>query len=424
MSEAFLHYIWKHRLLDTQALVTQDGRPLEIIHPGQVNNNAGPDFFNARIRIRETVWAGNVEIHLKSSDWLKHGHQDDAAYANCVLHVVYEDDQPVNMAANNMPVLELKNRFAKTLWNNYRLMMDNQRWIACQSRLNEVDEITRKMWLQRVMVERLEEKTSYIRELLDQFKNDWEEVLFLLLAKNFGFRINALPFEMTARAIGWRCIQRYRSSVLHLEALFFGVSGLLPEFRDDERVRRWRADFNGFQSLHRFKLLSAENWKFMRMRPNNFPTLRIAQFCAFYGKADYLVSSILKINSPEMAQTIFQLSLDKYWETHFRPGSSSPGSVKKIGADAVINLIINTVVPFQFAKGMIEKNELLMEQSLVLLELIHPERNHIIREWEHAGIKPANAVESQALLQLRQAYCDQKKCLNCNIGIKLINSLP
>jgi len=423
MNEFFLHHVWKLKLFSSRDLTTADGEPIEILKTGLHNNDAGPDFFNAQIKIGKTLWAGNVEIHLKSSDWKNHAHEKDKAYDNVILHVVFEDDQPV-MKKNGLliPTLELKGKFDFRLWENYKELQNSNQWIPCQDRVSNVDAFIFNNWLDRLAAERLEKKSAAILVSMEQNRGNWEETFYQHLAKNFGFRINALPFEMLARSLPMLHLTRHKDHLHQLEAMLFGVGGMLENEMKDEYPRSLQIEFAFLKIKFSLKPISVP-WKFLRLRPVNFPTIRIAQFAKLVHRSTHLFSKILECTSLKELEKYFEAGVSDYWQTHFVFDKPSVDRAKNIGKEAFNDIMINTLVPFLFVYGTSRGSDIHRLRALQFLMEIPAENNVIIRNWKHVGVRSGSAYHSQALLQLKNEYCSEKKCLLCSIGNELISHL-
>ncbi len=423
MTEEFLQFVWEQRLFDTTCLYTLKGEKVEILETGIRNDNAGPDFFNARIRLGETLWAGNVEIHIHSSDWYKHGHQNDRTYDNIILHVVQKQDKPVFRADGEaIPTLEL--RYPERLGENYRKLMEAKSWIPCQEKFSQTDRFTLKIGFNRLMIERLQEKTGEITDRHTRNNHNWNETFYQILARNFGFKTNALPFEMVARAMPSSIPGKHRNNLHQLEALFFGQSGLLhEELLGDDYFLELRREYDFLAKKYDLHPLSGHIWKFHRMRPVNFPTLRIAQFAALFHHSEALFSYVTGTSDIREIRKLFQVAASPYWNTHFRFNLPSPEQEKHLGNEATDNLIINTLVPFIFVYGDQTHADHLKDRALMWLDKIPAEGNSVISRWAALGAIPESAFESQALLQLKNKYCDKRRCLECHIGAKLVKSL-
>jgi hypothetical protein len=424
MNENFLHHLWKLKLFNFKKLLTTTGEPIEVIKTGQHNSDAGPDFFNAQVRIGNTLWAGNVEIHLKSSDWKNHAHETDPAYDNVILHVVYENDEDVKRQDGSLiPALELKNKFDSRLWYNYKDLLQSNQWIPCQSHLKNVDEFTLSNWLDRMLTERLERKTETIFSSLLLNNNNWEETFYHHLAGNFGFRLNTLPFEMLAKSLPMIFLAKHKDHLNQLEAMLFGQAGMLENKFCDNYPHELSKEYLFLKNKFTLEPISLHHWKFLRLRPVNFPTIRIAQFAQLVHRSSHLFSKILDSDNLKQLENYFHVDVSDYWNTHFVFDKSSVQQPKHFGTSSVQNIVINTIVPFLFAYGKIKHSEIHQQRALELLDQTPSEKNSIVAKWREAGVESTSAYRSQALLQLRNAYCLEKKCLTCSVGNKIISSL-
>ncbi len=422
MSEEFLHYIWRFQLWNTQNLTTVDGQELNVISTGQHNHDSGPDFFNAKIRIGKTMWAGNVEIHINSSDWVKHQHTYDDAYNNVILHVVYNLDKEVfNSSGQKIPALHAGQYLNDNVYSKY-LSLQKNLWIACGYQLGEVDDFIWRNWLERLLIERLEKKTETLQELMNYTGDDWAETFYIAIAKNFGFTANQMPFEQLAKSIKQSIIARHRKSLLQVEALLFGSAGLLLDHFKDEYPRKLISEFNILQKKYGISPMEGHIWKFLRMRPSNFPTIRLSQFAALITRTESLFSRLIHAKDLEEMRSLFNVSASEYWNSHYSfDKTSATVRMKKLGTFTVDMLLINTVLPFLFLYGKIKGDDAFAMHALSLFEKLPAENNAIIRKWIGFGIKPVSALQSQALLELRKNYCVEKKCLNCTIGLKILD---
>lgn len=422
--EEFLHFVWENRLFFTNNLQTVGGEPLEIINPGRKNTNAGPDFFNAKVKIGETIWAGNIEIHKKASDWEKHNHTGDKAYENVILHVVEEADRKI-VRENGSEIATFEMTWPEQYTRNYQKLLDAQTWIACQEQFHRVDPVVLQLGFNRLMIERLENKTGEIIRRLEQNQQNWNETFYQMLARMFGFKVNAIPFEMLAKAIPMNILGKHKNSLFQLEALLFGTSGLLnEELFGDEYFLELRKEFGFLYKKYNLKPVEAHLWKFMRLRPGNFPTIRIAQLAALIHRSQGLFSKILETETIDELKTLFNVKASEYWDTHYRFNKLSPRkSAKDLGENSINTLIINVVVPFLFVYGEKQNQHHLKNRALEFLEELPPETNSITEKWGNLGVSARSAFESQALLQLKNMHCNLKKCLNCPIGNKLVKQL-
>ncbi|HBL75320.1 MAG: hypothetical protein A2W90_20535 [Bacteroidetes bacterium GWF2_42_66] len=419
MKEDFLHFIWKNRLFSKSNIKTVSGEKLEIISTGTHNFDSGPDFFNAKIRIGNTIWAGNVEIHTKASDWYLHRHNEDDAYNNVILHVVETADREVLVNGKVLPCLVLN--YPAKLKENYLLLLQSEQWIACEDRFRLIDPFEVKFWSGALLSERLLSKTGEIRFILQQNKNDWNETFYQLLARNFGMKTNALPFELLAKATPLNILGKHKNNLFQIEALLFGQSGLLnEELIGDDYFLKLREEYSFLYKKYKLNPIEAHLWKFMRLRPVNFPTIRISQFAQLICKSTALFSKILETESLKTLELFFDVESSEYWANHYRFNKASAKIPKRLGSSAFQNIVINTIAPVLFIYGDINEKHELKDRALRFLDELPAESNSIIDGWEKLEIRAKSAFESQALLQLKNGYCKNKKCLDCRIGAKII----
>ncbi|WP_319479045.1 DUF2851 family protein [uncultured Draconibacterium sp.] len=424
MPEEFLQYIWQNKLFTTNHLQTVEGDRLEIIDQGRKNTDSGPDFFNAKIKLNETTWAGNIEIHKAASDWHKHEHTNDKAYDNVILHVIETED--ITVARSNgeiIPTLILN--YPEQLKHNYQKLINAQTWIACENQFHKVDPILLQLGFNRLMIERLETKTQAIVEQLEQNNNNWEETFFQMLARMFGFKVNAVPFELLAKSLTIQTLLKHKNSLFQLEALLFGNSGLLnQQLLGDDYFIRLRDEYSFLYKKCNLKGIEGHLWKFMRLRPPNFPTIRISQLAALIYQTEGLFSKVLEIESAEELNQLFKVKASEYWDTHYNFNKLSKNTQpKELGDTAAHILIINVIVPFLFVYGEKQNKHQLKNRALGFLENLPAESNSIISKWADLGVQARSAFDSQALLQLKNYYCESKKCLNCQLGVKLVSSV-
>jgi hypothetical protein len=417
MTEEFLHYIWKSRNFDLRNLTTTAGEEVEVIRPGEYNSNAGPDFFNARIKIGGTLWAGNVELHLRASDWTRHRHQTDRAYDTIILHVVHEADESiVDKAGKAYATIELTGRIHSELYKKYLAFRGSTSWNPCGKQAGETPPIVSEAWMERLLVERLQRKAERILDSLKLNQNNWEESFYHQLARNFGFGVNAVPFELLAKSVPFILFSRYRDNLFQLEALLFGQAGLLENHFQESYAQRLQSEYRFLAHKHKLQSMEGSLWKFMRLRPLNFPTVRIAQFAKLLHNRDHLFSGIQEAPSLFSLRSMFSSGVSAFWTTHYHFDSESPQSPKQIGQESVENIIINTVVPFLFVSGMQKGEQHSGDFVLELLGQLKPENNRITRNWKALGLDALNAGRSQSLNELRECYCVPKRCLDCAIG--------
>lgn len=422
MTEEFLHYLWKYRLLNPN-LQLISGESCEIIEVGLHNSNAGPDFFNARIKIGDTIWAGNIEIHIKTSDWYAHRHHLDKAYENVILHVVWQHDKTViGRNGQPLPALEIKDAYHPEIYERYRDFMSSKNWIACENLIRKVDRFVVNNWLDRVMIERLEDKAHEIESQLHFNKNNWEQTFYEFLARNFGFKINALPFDLLAKSLPLNYLGKHKNNKLQIEALLFGQAGFFSHVYKDDYPKKLSKEYKFLHEKYKLVPLDPHIWRFMRLRPSNFPTIRIAQFADLVCQSSHLFSKLVEIDSVKKLSQLFDVSASDYWNSHFHFDKKSPDRTKRLGKTAIQLIVINTLIPFLFVYGKNRNDQSLIERSVKLLDQLPGENNGIIRKWENLGLSTRTAFNTQALIQLKTNYCNHKKCLDCAIGNNLLKS--
>lgn len=420
MQESFVQYLWQTRSFNQNDLRTSTGEPLEILKVGFLNSNSGPDFFNAQIKIGSTRWAGNVEIHTKSSDWYLHKHELDLAYDKVILHLVWENDRKVYR--NNgveIPTLELKGRVKRSLIKTYNELTASTQLIACESQLDAVDSIHVKMQLSKVLIERLEQKSKRIEQLLRINKGDWESACYQVIAKYFGFKVNALPFELLSTTINYHLVRQYSDDLVNLEALFFGQAGFLENEYQDDYPNDLKARFLHIKRKHQLEPLGRHLWKFLRMRPRNFPTIRLAQFSSVWANNNHLFQNCIQAKSIANLRQMFKVETSEYWKSHHHFDKTIKRNMTmRLGENSINVLLINAILPLKFLYLKSIGQD--VDSILDFYESIEPENNRIIRRFDVIGVKAYSAFDSQALLQLKSEYCDLKKCLICKIGNSIL----
>jgi hypothetical protein len=422
MKEAFLHYLWKFKKFDTLNLKTSNSEDITISNVGQYLELAGPDFFNAQITIGNQKWAGNVEIHLKSSDWYVHHHEKDIAYENVILHVVWEHDTEIFRKNNvEISVLELKNYVDKATLDNYQLLMRPKSWIFCEKELNTIDHFVVRNWQERLFFERLERKSEPIELLLRQTNNDWEAVLFCLLARNFGLNTNGDTFFKIASSIPFSIIRKESFEQENLEALLFGNAGLLDGDREDNYFKNLKFNFDYLVHKYQIERSSFEPVQFFKHRPDNFPTIRLSQLARLYHNEQNLFSKVSTINSLSSITALFNVGASAYWQEHYQFDKKSPRKKKMLSKSFIDLIVINTIIPILFAFAKSHGREI-SENLIELINEISPEQNAIIEKFSSFGMKSTNAFETQSLLQLKNEYCNKSKCLECAIGMELLKN--
>lgn len=415
MTEQFLQFIWKNKLFEQKTYAAHTGEPVQIIHPGEQNFNAGPDFQCAKIRIADKIWAGNCEVHINSSDWLKHHHQHDGAYENVILHVVLKNDIPIKAnSGREIPTITLN--FNAQLEENYLQLLSAENWVACAPAPALIEHFYLSQWMTNLSVERLQQRHDDIVNHLMQSKFHWEDIFYLFLAKGFGFKVNATPFELLAKSLPLEILAKHKNSLKQVEALLFGQSGLLEIQANDSYTIELQEEYAFLKKKYQLSSMDAHLWKFLRLRPVNFPTVRIAQFAALIHRSSGLFSKVIEAQTVEELRSLLFSVPSDYWKTHYKFGTLSKALVKHMAEASLELLIVNTIIPFIFVYGKQKKLPDYNEKAINLLEELKPEKNSIIEKWVEMGIEPRNMMESQALLHLKKEYCDKKGCLNCAIG--------
>lgn len=422
MKEEFLHYIWLHKKLNVTKLFTSKGEKIEVLNFGQYLQTAGPDFFNAQLIIDNQKWAGNIEIHLKSSDWYLHNHEKDTNYNNVILHVVWEHDVEIYRKNNSeIPVLELKHYVALNEINNYKNLMLSKAWINCENQISNIDSFTLENWKERLFFERLERKSKLVLELLKETKNDWDAVLFCLLAKNFGLNANGEIIFKMAKALPFPIIRKESNELENLEALFFGSTNLLNADFEDVYFQNLLSKWEFLKSKYKLDGVVYDTLQFYKLRPDNFPTIRLSQLAVLYYSIHNIFEKSIYIKEVKEFYKLFAVSANDYWNTHYNFDKESNFKKRKISKSFIDLIIINTIIPLRFAylNYMGKENS---EEIIDLIRQIQPEKNAIIQKFNYFNIKAKTALDSQSLLQLKKEYCDKNKCLSCNIGINLIKN--
>jgi hypothetical protein len=422
MREEFLHYLWKHKKMSVLKLATTEHENVEVISVGQHNLNSGPDFFNAQLRIGDQLWAGNVEIHLKSSDWFLHNHETDKAYDNVILHVVWEHDTDVFRKDNSkLPTLVLRDFVNDATIKNYHTLMNNsQNWINCETDFANVDDFIIQNWLERLYLERLEEKSKTVETLLKKSNNDWEAVLFKLLAKNFGLKVNGEAFFSLANSIDFSIIRKLHSNAKQLEALLFGQANLLNETIEDAYYIDLQNEYKYLKQKFKLKNEGVLPLHYFRLRPTNFPTIRIAQLAMLYHLQQNLFSKLISLGTLKEFYNVMSNGTTEFWEVHYTFGKSSKSSQKTISKSFIDLLLINTIIPLKYCYAK-QNGKDGHENIIRLIQEIMSEKNSIVDKFQ--SLKPVSnsAMQSQALLQLKNLYCDKNKCLQCAVGNSLLN---
>ena len=427
--EQLLQYVWKHKILPLECLETTDGKALEIIDPGLHNRNAGPDFFNAKLRIGNTMWVGNVEIHEHSKDWFRHGHDSDPAYDNVVLHVVEDVDCDVtNSRGEFIPQIKLCVPVTVTL--NYKELLNADAYPPCYRIVPELAQLTVHSWMAALQTERLERKTLDIARRAERANGSWEDAYFITLARNYGFGINGDAFEQWAYNVPLNQVAHHRDDIFQIEAIFLGQAGLLDIDAIPAKYQKVAMNDGYFNRLkneykylaHKFSLtpMNRTMWKFLRLRPQNFPHIRISQLATLYHERKTSLSQLVECMNVDEMRRMLSTHVTEYWATHYTFGAESASNSKSMSPFSINLLMINTAIPMLFAYGRHTCDDTLCDRAFDMLEQLKAEDNHIIRMWKECGLKVATAGDSQALIQLKNEYCDRKDCLRCRFGYEYL----
>lgn len=422
MNEDFLHFLWKNGLYKTPLSNCYTNELVEVILPGQHNFDQGPDFFNARIKIGSTIWAGNVEIHQRSSDWKRHKHHLDKAYGNIILHVVGKNDEKI-IGSNGelIPVVELD--CLPELYNRYMFLMQTQKWLPCQSFIADVNPFVMEMWYESLAIERISDKIDTIVSSLKFTKNNWEESFYYIVAQAFGLKANAQPFFMLAQSLPLNVLAHHKNSLVQVEALLFGQAGLLPSQPSDDYTTLLNREYLHLKQKYSLQPIETHLWKFARMRPASLPTIRIAQFAMLIHKTSGLLSKIVDCKSIGDIKKFFDLGVSEYWLTHYIFGKETINKRKNIGQLALSTIIINAFVPFIFHYGKSVGKSQLADTAIEWLEQLPGEVNQILAQWQTFGVEAKSALESQALIQLTNCYCQKRRCLYCRVGRQVLSPI-
>lgn len=423
MNESFLHYIWQFQYFDKSGLQTTDGEPVMIFNPGNRNAHAGPDFLNAKVKIGGIEWVGSAEIHINSSGWTDHKHDTDDAYENVVLHVVWKEDKKIKRKdLSVLPTIELKNRVHDKLLLQYRKLINRPEKIPCASFLGNVPVLTKVSMLDRALMDRLESKAILVQSALKQNNNDWDETAYQMLCKNFGFKVNGEPFEQLSRSLPYKCLLKQADQLHQVEALLFGQAGFLEDKSGDEyflRLKREYALLGKKYSLWDNRLSKAQ-WRFLRLRPANFPTRRLAQLASLLCRKKNIFSRILAAGSHKELQELLNAEQSPYWQHHYNFSRFIDEEIAGLGTMSIDNIIINTVVPLLVAYGKAKDDQHFIDRAVDILQRISSEDNTIVKGWRTTGIESKTAADSQALIELHNNFCLKRRCLDCTIGFSIM----
>ena len=420
MKEDFLHHLWQFKKFDIVNLKTTKGESIQILNSGQYLQLAGPDFFNAQIIIENQKWAGNVEIHLKSSDWYVHNHEKDSNYDSVILHVVWEHDVPIFRKDNSeIPTLELKEHVLLSDLHKYLSLVSQKSWIYCENEIGNVDDFIFKNWQERLFFERLERKAQLIFELVKELNHDWEAVLFCLLAKNFGLNTNGEMFYKIAKSIPFSVIRKESFSLESLESLLLGQANLLSHDFQDSYAKELQKSYHYLVQKHQLREKVIGSVEFFKHRPDNFPSIRLVQLASLYFHQKNLFSLVMNCSSINQLYQVFNVGVSEYWETHYNFDRESSKKMKKLSKSFIELLVINTIIPLRFTYALSQQKDI-MQELIDLAVSIPSEKNGIIDKFKAFGIESKNVYESQSLIQLKRNYCDLKKCLDCAVGHSIL----
>jgi hypothetical protein len=423
MHESFLYYIWQFQYFNKSDLRSTDGESIEVIHPGFRNTHSGPDFLNCKLRIGDIEWVGNVEMHVHSSEWIQHRHSGDDAYKNVILHVVWTENRKIQYDDGSfLPTVELKHRVSEALILQFNRLVNNPETIPCTSFFVKVNSITKLDMLDKALMNRLEAKATEATTVLRRNNNDWEETCYQILCRNFGFKVNTDPFYQLSRSLPFRVLMKHSDKLLHVEALLFGQAGFLVQNSSDDYHRLLKREYAILS--RKFNLeggsLNQAQWRFLRLRPANFPTTRIAQLASLLFHQKNLFSAILEAPSHKYLADMFSVKQSEYWQRHYNFSSPAKKGLPSIGRDSVDNIIINSVVPVMVAYGKEKGLQQYIDKAVEILEQTPSEKNSIIELWKRLGVKCQSAFYSQGLIELHNNYCLKHRCMDCSIGFSIL----
>ncbi|HET7114964.1 MAG TPA: DUF2851 family protein [Hanamia sp.] len=421
MKEDILQYIWKFQYYNNHELLSTNGDPVLVIHPGRHNANQGPDFTEAKIKINDTLWAGNVELHINSSDWNLHNHSSDNNYNNIILHIVWNHDVEIKDAnGNNLPTLELQSRVSNILLAKYQQLMETAQFIPCEKLQHNLSDLALTGWKQRLVAERLIKKSENILEILKQTNDHWEETFWWLIAANFGLKVNSEMFKKIAQSLPLSVLAKHKNNIVQIESLLFGQAGLLKKDFKEQYPQMLQKEYYFYQKKYKLKPVDGELY-FLRMRPANFPTIRLGQLAMLIHNSEHLFSKIKEADSILEIKKMLALTANDYWHYHYVFDEETDYKVKKLGKQMIDNIIINTIVPILFSYGLYHDEEIFKEKAINWLEEISPEKNEITKGFEKLNYSNKSAFDSQAFIELKNEYCNHKLCLQCLIANSILN---
>lgn len=418
MTERLLQFIWQYQYFSSKEIVTEEGEYLQIIHPGSLNKNQGPDFLDAKIKINDITWAGSIEVHIKSAHWKTHKHSQDKNYQNVILHVVWHNDTRLN---HPFSTLELQDKVPKLLLHKYGEMMQPVSFIPCEKQIGRIDKLTWQSWKERLLIERLEQRTGMIFDYLQKSNTNWEETCWWLIARNFGVNLNSMAFEKIAQSVPLHILARHKTQIHQVEGMLFGQAGLLDREFEESYPKMLQKEYLFLKKKYKLKKVEA-SLIFLRMRPSNFPTVRLAQLAMLVHKSQHLFSKIKESGDIKSLKQLLQVTANDYWHYHYVFDEISTFKRKKPGEQMINNILINTIVPLVFAYGHYHSEPDHKEKALHWLDVVAGEKNNITKGFTELQVQPRSAFDSQALIQLKNEYCNSKRCLDCSIGNKLLRN--
>lgn len=420
--EMLMQFMWEHRLWNPAEMRTNDGKRIRVVDPGVRNTDAGPDFFNAKIEIDGCTWAGNVEIHFRASDWKRHGHDKDRAYDSVILHVVDKDDAPVYRSDGTL-IPQTVMRCTPQMADRYTALTTSKSELPCKSVIAAMSPLETAEWTESLAFERLREKSLRIKDLLSRYRGSWEDACYITFARNIGFGTNNDAFERLAKSLPLPLLHKHADSLLQIEALFFGQAGMLETADGDSYYRQLRREYAYLKTKFALRRPDGLIWKSFRMRPQNFPWRRVALLAHYVHNGFRMMADILEAKGDEeKLRAIFTVELTGYWSNHFSFSHVSPEQSAAIGKNSIDIILINTVAPLYYTYAESTDNYEWAERAIALLERLKPEKNGITALFASTGMRIDNALASQAVIQLRNAYCIPRKCLYCNAGHKMLAS--
>jgi Protein of unknown function (DUF2851) len=420
MNEDFLSYAWAYRLYNTSNVKTTDGQCIQILDPGRLNRNSGPDFENAKIRIGRELWVGHVEIHVKAGDWYLHKHENDPAYQNVILHVVFDADKDIQIHNRKLPTLDLSGILNPNLFGQYQSWLKSRTWIPCEASIRKAETIQWTAWKDRLIAERLDQKSANVLFMVNHSKGNWKEVFYQLVTENFGFKVNKQAMALFASRIPWNAVLRPGIEALTIEAILFGIAGWLEDVAVDAYHLKLMEEYHILRRKHKLESLPKSIWQMGKSRPGNFPCIRIAQLAALICQRSNLYDALWQPCPPTRALEKIQITAGGYWQEHYEFGKKGKKNHSGLGELSQQNLLINTLPVFWYAYGKFHREDRFLDEVLEFLQALAPEQNQITRKWQNLGCRMDQALDTQSMIHLYNNYCTQKRCLQCQIGLHLM----